>query len=124
MVASNDAENLIHLHSACHKQEHSKTKFKAGSMALCRVIGKLSRTVLRGGARGDSQTLPDIKQTIGQSPYQFLTSYRVEQAKKMLDNPYKLMVDIAIGCGFSDQAHFSRVFKEIEGTTPKQYKNK
>ena len=30
---SNDAENLIHLHKACHKQEHSKTKFKAGSMA-------------------------------------------------------------------------------------------
>jgi RNA-directed DNA polymerase len=28
-----DIENLIHLHSACHKQEHSKTKFKAGSMA-------------------------------------------------------------------------------------------
>lgn len=30
---SDDAENLIHLHSACHKQEHSKTKSKAGSMA-------------------------------------------------------------------------------------------
>ena len=30
---SDDAENLIHLHSACHKQEHSKTKLKAGSMA-------------------------------------------------------------------------------------------
>lgn len=30
---SDDTENLIHLHSACHKQEHSKTKFKAGSMA-------------------------------------------------------------------------------------------
>lgn len=30
---SDDAENLIHLHSACHKQEHSKSKFKAGSMA-------------------------------------------------------------------------------------------
>ena len=26
---SDDAENLIHLHSACHKQEHNKTKFKA-----------------------------------------------------------------------------------------------
>ncbi len=30
---SDDTENLIHLHKACHKQEHSKTKFKAGSMA-------------------------------------------------------------------------------------------
>ena len=30
---SDDTENLIHLHSACHKQEHSKSKFKAGNMA-------------------------------------------------------------------------------------------
>ena len=36
---SDDTENLIHLHAACHKQEHSKSKFKAGSMALCRVLG-------------------------------------------------------------------------------------
>jgi AraC family transcriptional regulator len=65
-----------------------------------------------------------FKQTIGQSPYQFLTSYRVEQAKKMLDNPNAVMVDIAINCGFSDQAHFSRVFKKIVGLTPKQYRQK
>ena len=30
---SDDTENLIHLHRACHKQEHAKSKFKAGSMA-------------------------------------------------------------------------------------------
>ena len=65
-----------------------------------------------------------FKQTIGQSPYQFLMAYRIEQAKKMLDCPNKLMVDIAIGCGFADQAHFSRVFKKLEGVTPKQYRRK
>ena len=65
-----------------------------------------------------------FKQTIGQSPYQFLMSYRIEQAKKKLDNPQNLMIDIALSCGFSDQAHFSRVFKKIEGLTPKQYRQK
>ena len=65
-----------------------------------------------------------FKQTIGQSPYQFLMSYRIEQAKKMLDNPRKLLVDIAMNCGFADQAHFSHVFKKIEGLTPKQYRQK
>ena len=65
-----------------------------------------------------------FKQTIGQSPYQFLMTYRIEQAKKMLDNPQTLMIDIAMNCGFSDQAHFSRVFKKIEGITPKQYRRK
>ena len=65
-----------------------------------------------------------FQQTIGQSPYQFLMAYRIEQAKNMLDNPRKLMVNIALSCGFSDQAHFSRVFKKIEGLTPKQYRKK
>ena len=65
-----------------------------------------------------------FKQTIGQSPYQFLMAYRVEQAKKMLDKPNALMIDIALYCGFSDQAHFSRTFKKIEGLTPKQYRKK
>ncbi len=65
-----------------------------------------------------------FKQAIGQSPYQFLMAYRVEQAKQMLDKPNALMIDIAFSCGFSDQAHFSRTFKKIEGLTPKQYQRK
>ena len=65
-----------------------------------------------------------FKQTIGQSPYQFLMTYRIEQAKRMLDKPNTLMIDIAIRCGFSDQAHFSRTFKKIEGVTPKQHQSK
>ena len=65
-----------------------------------------------------------FKQTIGQSPYQFLMTYRIEQAKRMLGKPNTLMIDIALHCGFSDQAHFSRTFKKIEGLTPKQYRSK
>ena len=64
-----------------------------------------------------------FKQTIGQSPYQFLMTYRIEQAKRMLDKPNALAIDIALHCGFSDQAHFSRTFKKIEGITPKQYRS-
>ena len=63
-----------------------------------------------------------FKQTIGQSPHQFLMHYRVEQARKQLAKPNTLIADIAITCGFSDQAHFTRVFKQITGKTPKQYR--
>lgn len=63
-----------------------------------------------------------FKQTIAQSPYQLLMAYRIEKVKKMLDNLNKLIAYIAFACGFSDQAHFSRLFKKIEGLTPKQYR--
>lgn len=54
-----------------------------------------------------------FKQTIGDSPYQFVMSYRVEQAKDMLGKTDLALIEIAQCCGFSDQAHFSRVFKNI-----------
>lgn len=63
-----------------------------------------------------------FKHTIGQSPHQFLMSYRIEQAKKKLIDPDKPMIDIALTCGFSDQAHFSRVFKQFEGMPPKDWR--
>ena len=63
-----------------------------------------------------------FKQTIGQSPMQFVMAYRVEQAKKKLSHQDLPLIDIALECGFADQAHFSRVFKQTEGVTPKTFR--
>ena len=46
---SDDVPPLIHLHSMCHKQEHSKPKLKAGSMALCGVMGNCHARFLGEG---------------------------------------------------------------------------
>lgn len=56
-----------------------------------------------------------------QPPYKFIISYRLHQAKKMLDNNYKLNY-IANEVGFYDQSHFHRYFVEHFGITPKLYK--
>ncbi len=63
-----------------------------------------------------------FKETIGQSPMQFVSRFRIEQAKKMLALPDRPLIDIALRCGFADQAHFSRVFKQAEGVTPKAFR--
>ncbi len=60
-----------------------------------------------------------FKRTIGQPPYQFVMAYRVEQAKKLMADRTRPIADIALACGFSDQVHFSRVFKRLSGTTRK-----
>ena len=65
-----------------------------------------------------------FKQAIGQTPYQFLIAYRVERAKQRLSNLDIPLIDIALSCGFSDQAHFSRSFKKSTGTTPKNWRNR
>lgn len=59
------------------------------------------------------------KQT-GVTPYQYLETIRINQAKKLLEQAVAL-IDIAQQTGFSDQSHFSRYFKQFVGLTPKQY---
>ncbi|WP_334029272.1 AraC family transcriptional regulator [Alteromonas sp. P256] len=64
-----------------------------------------------------------FKKTIGQTPHQFVMSYRIEQAKKMLGDLSRPLIDIALSCGFSDQAHFSRVFKQFTHINPKEFRS-
>jgi len=63
-----------------------------------------------------------FREVIGNSPHQFLMEYRVEQAKGMLAERDRPLIDIALACGFADQPHFSRVFKRLTGVTPKAYR--
>ncbi len=63
-----------------------------------------------------------FKETLGKSPMQFVTGYRVEQSLKQLADPSLSLSDIAFACGFSDQAHFNRVFRRHQGETPGAYR--
>ncbi len=63
-----------------------------------------------------------FKETLGKSPMQFVTGYRVEQSLKHLADPALTLSDIALACGFSDQAHFNRVFRRHQGETPGAYR--
>nr|WP_233343158.1 AraC family transcriptional regulator [Hyphomonas sp. Mor2] len=63
-----------------------------------------------------------FKSVIGDSPYQFLMRYRVERAAEMMMDPAKALIEIALACGFSDQPHLTRVFKQYYGQTPKAWR--
>jgi AraC family transcriptional regulator len=63
-----------------------------------------------------------FKEVLGDSPYQFVMDYRVEQAKRMLADRERPLIDIALSCGFSDQPHLNRIFKRLTGQTPKEYR--
>ena len=63
-----------------------------------------------------------FKEVLGDSPYQFVMDYRVEQAKKMLADREQSLIDVALSCGFSDQPHLGRIFKRLTGATPKEYR--
>ncbi|MEL7114368.1 MAG: AraC family transcriptional regulator [Pseudomonadota bacterium] len=63
-----------------------------------------------------------FKETVGQTPMQYVLSYRIEQAIKMFGDPARPLGEVALACGFADQAHFSRSFKQVTGQTPRQFR--
>jgi len=63
-----------------------------------------------------------FKSVIGDSPYQFLMRYRIERAEDLMLDPSKPLIDVALACGFSDQPHLTRIFKQQKGVTPKAWR--
>lgn len=58
----------------------------------------------------------------GVSPHKFLQARRLRKAEKLLSNDHIPLKAVAIECGFSDQSHMTRLFKEKLSLTPKQYR--
>lgn len=69
---------------------------------------------------GKSYLLRSFTRQLGVSPYRYLQTVRVGKAKERLEQGVA-PIDVAGLAGFSDQSHFSNLFKEFIGLTPKQY---
>lgn len=63
-----------------------------------------------------------MQRNIGQGPIEYLTRYRVEQARRILENSRDTISQIAMDTGFYDASHFIRVFKQCTGITPGEYR--
>lgn len=62
-----------------------------------------------------------FNQCVGVSPHRWLTRQRIERAMELLGSARSL-ADIAIHCGFSDQAHLTRTFVKLVGVTPSRWR--
>lgn len=63
-----------------------------------------------------------LKERTGRSFVELLREIRVQRACEMLGSSEAPLSEIAAACGFCDQSYFTRVFKEVRGVTPKQYR--
>lgn len=59
----------------------------------------------------------------GHTPHRHLLKLRLERAQELIKKGSTSLVDIAALCGFSSQAHMSRVFRQLSGVTPSQYRS-
>jgi len=69
-----------------------------------------------------SQFQRRVSTMTGLTPRQLLTKARVEAAAQALRDGDAALGEIAIGCGFYDQAAFSRQFRAMTGMSPGEYR--
>jgi AraC-like DNA-binding protein len=64
----------------------------------------------------------EFQQTYKESPGKWIIKRRVERAANLLANTDQSVTEVAFETGFEDLSHFSRVFKNITGINPSEYK--
>jgi AraC-like DNA-binding protein len=58
-----------------------------------------------------------FRDEVGTTPHAYHLHVRISRARQMLDEGISA-AEVALACGFADQAHFTRCFKHIVGFTP------
>ena len=81
-----------------------------GIKALSREVG-LNESQLKSG----------FKNIYGKTIFQYLTDYKMEYARKMLDRQIHKVNEVSDHIGYSNPSHFIAAFKRKYGITPKKY---
>lgn len=139
LVGGTAAETRQALLMACLRELTVRHAAPPGSMptgahrpekpAMARVREHLAASA------GERVSLDDLAQVAGLSRHHFLRRFKaatglpphtyqlqqaVEQAKALLAGGVPIS-QTALDAGFSDQSHFSRLFRQFTGATPRQY---
>lgn len=63
-----------------------------------------------------------LNRHLNQSFYAYINRYRIEEAKGLLKDHERSVLDVALGVGYNSKSAFYRAFKEATGLTPSRYR--
>lgn len=69
----------------------------------------------------DSHFRRAFKSATGVTPYNWLLSVRIAEARKLLQEDIVPISEIATAVGFGDQSHFTRMFQKVTGVSPRAW---
>ena len=64
-----------------------------------------------------------LNQYTGRGFFEILNMIRLDRARELLEDGGRKIQDISEEVGFQDVAHFSRIFKNYIGCSPKEYRS-
>ncbi|MBQ6385557.1 MAG: AraC family transcriptional regulator [Lachnospiraceae bacterium] len=65
-----------------------------------------------------------FRESVGKPPQTFLLQYRMIKASEMLRLTDLSVAEIGMAVGYQNQLHFSRAFKGVYGSSPREYRKK
>jgi AraC-like DNA-binding protein len=63
-----------------------------------------------------------LNNRLNQNFYFYVNSFRIDKARNLLQSSDLSIKEIAFECGFVNDSHFNRIFKQHVGITPKQFR--
>jgi len=63
-----------------------------------------------------------FRDLVGETPLEYLTSWRIQKATGLLQKGDKKLFEVAKSVGYDSDAAFSKAFKRMVGVAPRQYR--
>ncbi len=119
-------KTLEHAFSAIEQQEDFTPPLLLGK-ALDFMRANLHRDISRDEVARHAGISPShfsrlLKERTGRSFTELLRQCRVDLTCELLRTTEQSLAEIADACGFYDQAHFTNVFQDVKGTTPRAFR--
>ena len=64
-----------------------------------------------------------LRDTVGQSPVEFIRSLRLQRAAQLLEQQYGNVSEVAYSVGFTSLSYFAKCFREQYGRSPSEFKS-
>jgi AraC-like DNA-binding protein len=110
------ASRLVHCEADCPKAVNRAVEF-----LQARACDHISlEDASRASGVGLFHLIRLFQKHLGLTPYAYLTQVRIAKSRRLL-RLGEPVAQVALDVGFADQAHFTKRFKQLTGTTPALY---
>ena len=80
--------------------------------------------IANAASRSKAQAIRIFRHDTGVTPYRWLLQEKIRTACSVLTGTNKSVRDVAIMFGFRDELYFSRLFRQITGYSPREYRKR
>lgn len=78
--------------------------------------------IAQSAAVSENECLRCFRTMIGSTPIRYVKQVRIQRAAELLAATDRKISDIGGMCGFQEMSYFAKIFRELKGYTPKEYR--